>query len=195
MSNPGTRICFRVGDDDARKLAQGFSSFEARDIQNLETGRAICRVERSDWDFNLAVPFPQEPSETEAIKRREEVIAASRKKYANAEGGGRGGIKPTMGFRKAFGETGFETHGGARRTCATETSAGTCAGRGRSCGSPGAPEGGSLGNRAGRCFGKKSAGAARRPWPRRRSAPSDSAAHKKSRRRAWLPQRHREADS
>jgi DNA helicase HerA-like ATPase len=82
LSNAGTRICFRVGDDDAKKLADGFSAFEARDLQNLETGQAVCRVERSDWDFNLAVPLPKETAEAEAAKRRAEVIAASRKRYA-----------------------------------------------------------------------------------------------------------------
>src|SRR5260370_16767394 len=53
MSNPFTRIVFRVGDDDARKLADGFGFFESRDLQNLETGQAVARVERSDFDFNL----------------------------------------------------------------------------------------------------------------------------------------------
>src|SRR5947208_7206793 len=47
MSNPYTRVCFRVGDDDAKKLADGFASFEARDLQNLGTGEAIARIERS----------------------------------------------------------------------------------------------------------------------------------------------------
>ena len=82
IANPGTRICFRVGDDDARKLADGFSFFEAKDLQTLGTGQAICRVERSDFDFNLSVPLPEEPPEEEAAARREAVIAASRKKYA-----------------------------------------------------------------------------------------------------------------
>lgn len=81
LSNSGTRICFRVGDDDAKKLADGFSFFEARDLQNLETGQAICRVERSDYDFNLAVARAEEPSEADATKRRQAVAAASRKKY------------------------------------------------------------------------------------------------------------------
>jgi len=82
MSNPGTRICFKVGDDDARKLADGFSFFEAKDLQNLSTGDAICRVERSDFDFNLRVPLPTEPPDAECRERRQEIITASRKKYA-----------------------------------------------------------------------------------------------------------------
>src|SRR6185436_8553756 len=81
MSHPFTRIVFRVGDDDARKLAEGFSSFEARDLKNLETGQAICRVERSDYDFNLTVPLPEESDPDEAASRRQEAITSSRKKY------------------------------------------------------------------------------------------------------------------
>ncbi len=82
MTHPYTRIVFRVGDDDARKLAEGFSAFEAQDLRNLETGQAICRVERSDFDFNLSVPFPAAPDQDAATARREEVITVSRNRYA-----------------------------------------------------------------------------------------------------------------
>jgi hypothetical protein len=81
MSHPYTRIVFRVGDDDARKLAEGFSFFESKDLRNLETGQAICRVERSDFDFNLSVPLPETVDEAEASTRRQEVITGSREKY------------------------------------------------------------------------------------------------------------------
>ncbi len=81
MSHPFTRIVFRVGDEDARKLGDGFSFFEARDLKNLETGQAIARVERSDFDFNLTVPLPETQDEAEASNRRQEVITASREKY------------------------------------------------------------------------------------------------------------------
>ena len=56
LANTATRVCFRVGDDDARKLEDGFASFTARDIQNLGIGQAICRIERADWDFSLSTP-------------------------------------------------------------------------------------------------------------------------------------------
>lgn len=82
LGSPFTRISFRVGDDDARKLSDGFPHFEARDLQNLGKGEAIMRVERSDYDFNLAVPLLDEPSDAETAERREVVIAASRAKYA-----------------------------------------------------------------------------------------------------------------
>jgi hypothetical protein len=84
MAHPYTRIVFRVGDDDAKKLAEGFSYFEAKDLRNLETGQAVARVERSDYDFNLIVPLPVEPDKNSVTTRRQEVITVSRKKYGTA---------------------------------------------------------------------------------------------------------------
>jgi hypothetical protein len=81
MSNPATRIVFKVGDDDAKKLAEGFTFFKAQDFKNLANGQAICRVERSDFDFNLSVPLPAKADEVEAAMRREKIITASRAKY------------------------------------------------------------------------------------------------------------------
>jgi hypothetical protein len=81
LSGCFTRIVFHVGDDDAKKLAEGFSHFEASDLRNLEAFQAVVRVERSDYDFNLAVR-PFEPlDETRTAVRREEVITCSRRKY------------------------------------------------------------------------------------------------------------------
>ena len=83
LSNAGTRIVFRVGDADARTLAEGFADFEADSIRKLGVGEAICRVERNDFDFNLRVPLPEDvPTVEEAAAIREQVIAASRAKYA-----------------------------------------------------------------------------------------------------------------
>jgi hypothetical protein len=81
MSHPATRIVFRVGDSDAKKLAEGFSFFDAQDLKNLEIGQAIARVERSDFDFNLTVPLPEKVDEEEAARRRQEVITVSRERY------------------------------------------------------------------------------------------------------------------
>lgn len=82
LLNAGTRIVFRVNDRDARVLENGFSSFEARDVQNLETFHAVCRVERSDWDFNLRVEQPVNLDEKNPRDRRTAVIDAARLKYA-----------------------------------------------------------------------------------------------------------------
>jgi len=84
MSHPYTRVVFRIGDDDAKKLADGFSYFEAKDLRNLPTGQAVCRVERSDFDFNLSVPMPQPVDVAVAEARRSEVVTASRRRYAMA---------------------------------------------------------------------------------------------------------------
>ena len=82
LSMPYTRVVFRVGDADARALEQGFSFFEARDLQNLDRGQAICRVEKADNDFNLTVPLPDPVDRQKAELIRQNVIAASRATYA-----------------------------------------------------------------------------------------------------------------
>ena len=79
-----TRIVLRVGDDDAKKLADGFESFDAKSLKNLEKYHAIARIERNDWDFNLALRKPDLPSVEDAERRKAEVIAASRVKYGTS---------------------------------------------------------------------------------------------------------------
>jgi len=74
-----TRIVLRVGSDDANKLADGFESFDDKSLKNLEKYHAIARIERNDWDFNLALRQPDLTDFTES--RKTEVIAASRAKY------------------------------------------------------------------------------------------------------------------
>ena len=82
LTQPCTRIVFKVGDDDAKKLGEGFESFDVRSLKNLEKFHAIARVERNDCDFNLALRKPELPDEAEAQERRDRIIAASRAKYA-----------------------------------------------------------------------------------------------------------------
>ncbi|MCI0406275.1 MAG: type IV secretory system conjugative DNA transfer family protein, partial [candidate division Zixibacteria bacterium] len=83
ISNPYTRICFRLGDSDARKLADGFSHFDAKDLQNLGVGQAIVRIERAEFDFNLkTLPLP--PVQVAVAKtRRERLFELSRQTYAS----------------------------------------------------------------------------------------------------------------
>lgn len=57
LSNPKIRICFRLGDNDAKRLESGFSYFEQSDLQNLERGEAIIRIGSSNNDFSLTT-FP-----------------------------------------------------------------------------------------------------------------------------------------
>lgn len=81
MSNSHTRVVFRVGDEDARKLADGFSFFETKDLQSLGIGDAIGRVERSNFDFNLTIPLSPRP-DPQAAAGVQAVISASRARYA-----------------------------------------------------------------------------------------------------------------
>ncbi len=72
LGNAYTRICFRLGDEDARTLSQGFSFFEADDLGNLGTGEAICRVGRKEHDFNLrTVQVKREDPEALETRRRD----------------------------------------------------------------------------------------------------------------------------
>ena len=83
ISNPYTRVCFRLGDFDAKKLEEGFSFFKAKDLQNLSVGEAICRIERAEYDFNLkTTPVPAVEPEL-AARRREQILASSRERYAS----------------------------------------------------------------------------------------------------------------
>lgn len=81
LANPATRICFRVGDEDAKRLEDGFSSFTARDLQNLGVGQAVCRIDRADWDFSLTTQPLQVLEAAVARERRERAIASSRERY------------------------------------------------------------------------------------------------------------------
>jgi hypothetical protein len=80
-ANAYTRVYFRVGNDDAKKLAEGLTSFEPMDLQNLAVGEAICRVEKPEFDFNLRTVPLENPDEQQAASNREAVVALSRQKF------------------------------------------------------------------------------------------------------------------
>lgn len=82
LANCQTRVCFRLGDTDAEKLASGFSFFDAKALQNLGVGEAIVRIERAEYDFNLKT-FPAQPFEKDvAEKKRAAIIEHTREIYA-----------------------------------------------------------------------------------------------------------------
>ncbi len=82
LANCCTRVVFRVSDRDARELESGFAHFAAADLQNLGVGEAICRVGRSEADFNLGVPESDAYGEVEIPGAREAAIRASHARYA-----------------------------------------------------------------------------------------------------------------
>src|ERR1035437_885308 len=82
LANAYTRIVFRVGEQDAKTLSDGFSFFDAADLQNLGVGEAIARIERRDFDFNLRTSGINNVDQGLADAQRKTVIAMSRTKYA-----------------------------------------------------------------------------------------------------------------
>ncbi len=81
ISNPYIRICFRLGDNDAKRLESGFSYFDQSDLQNLGVGEAIVRVGSAKNDFNITTrrlsDIQQGGEDT-----RNYIIKNTREKYA-----------------------------------------------------------------------------------------------------------------
>jgi hypothetical protein len=82
MANAGTRIVFRVSDDDAKQLADGFAAFLPEDLRTLAVGDAVARYGTADNDFSLEVPLASSVGEDEASTRRALVRERSRAQYA-----------------------------------------------------------------------------------------------------------------
>ncbi|NVK52476.1 MAG: ATP-binding protein [Flavobacteriaceae bacterium] len=84
IANPYIRICFRLGDIDARKLDSGFSSFSDSDLLSLQTGQTIIRFGGANKDFNCDT-FPLSEIDTKySSYLKEYVIQQSRNKYTQS---------------------------------------------------------------------------------------------------------------
>jgi hypothetical protein len=82
MANAGTRVLFRVGERDAKALAEGLSFFGPADLLSLRVGEAIARIENATGDCNLKTRLPPAVSAEVARERRDAVILRSRERYA-----------------------------------------------------------------------------------------------------------------
>ena len=82
LGNAYTRICFRVGEEDARSLERGMSFFTAEDLLRLRVGEAICRVGGREGDFNLSVERLPAINPAEARERREALREQSARRFA-----------------------------------------------------------------------------------------------------------------
>ena len=82
LTNAQVRICFRLGDTDAERLASGFSFFDSNALQNLGTGEAIMRIEKAENDFNLRTLPPAPVAKEHADRRKTAIIENTRKNYA-----------------------------------------------------------------------------------------------------------------
>ncbi len=85
LGNVNTRIVFRVGEPDAKKLQEGFSGFDYTDLQNLGRGEAVIRIEQPQYDCSLNTiplqPIPEHQKEA----NKEVVIATTRKLYTKSK--------------------------------------------------------------------------------------------------------------
>lgn len=85
ISNPHIRICFRLGDIDAKKLESGFSYFDQSDVQSLSVGQAIVRIGSSHNDFNIST-FPLLGINIETANNiKDYVIQNTRERYAKSQ--------------------------------------------------------------------------------------------------------------
>jgi hypothetical protein len=82
MGNAGTRVAFRVGERDAKVLAEGLSFFHAADLMSLRVGEAIARIDNSQGDCNLKTELLPAVAAEVASERREAISARSRERYA-----------------------------------------------------------------------------------------------------------------
>jgi hypothetical protein len=72
LAEAHTRICFGLGDKDARTLGKSFSFFTAEDLESLGTGEAIVRMGKRTQDFNLrTLPIAKGDGDALAARRRD----------------------------------------------------------------------------------------------------------------------------
>ncbi|MEP6673660.1 MAG: type IV secretion system DNA-binding domain-containing protein [Ferruginibacter sp.] len=82
LGNTYTRVVFRVGETDAKKLQDGFSSFDFTDLQNLGRGEAVIRIEQPKYDCSLDTKPLSDVSDEEQQLSISAIISHSRKTYA-----------------------------------------------------------------------------------------------------------------
>jgi predicted DNA-binding transcriptional regulator AlpA len=82
LGNAGTRVVFRVGERDAKALAEGLSFFGAADLMSLRTGEAVARIDNAHGDVNLKTRLLPEVNADTAARRREAITARSRALYS-----------------------------------------------------------------------------------------------------------------
>lgn len=68
LGNIYTRIVFRVGEPDARKLQDGFTDFDYTEMQNLGVGEALIRIEQPRYNTT----FDTEPLKPVDLQTRRE---------------------------------------------------------------------------------------------------------------------------
>lgn len=81
LSSAHIRMCFKVEDQDSRRLAEAFDGFEARDLRSLGIGQCVSRVGPSHHSFRLATTGPDRYGEG-CLERAHQARSHSREQYA-----------------------------------------------------------------------------------------------------------------
>ncbi len=82
LSNVYTRIIFRVGEPDAKKLQDGLGEFDSIDLQNLGKGEAIVRIEQPQYTTSLeTIPLDSFDAQI-AMTNRDIIVKHCRKMYS-----------------------------------------------------------------------------------------------------------------
>lgn len=82
ISNAYTRICFRLGNNDAKKLESGFSYFEQDDLQGLNIGETIVCIGGNNNDFNMKTSKMSEINDEISSGIKDYIIQNTRNNYA-----------------------------------------------------------------------------------------------------------------
>jgi hypothetical protein len=80
-TNAGARVCFRLGDTDAKRFANTLSTFDLGDLQNLGISEAIVRMEKNEQDFTVSVSPSSERNTNISVGIVEVIKEYSRKTY------------------------------------------------------------------------------------------------------------------
>jgi DNA helicase HerA-like ATPase len=81
IGNAHTRICFRLGESDAERMAGGGTGFSADDFRNLKVGEAIVRVGEASAAFNVEVAAPVATDVEAAREAKARLLAGSAARY------------------------------------------------------------------------------------------------------------------
>lgn len=84
LGNINTRVVFRVGEPDAKKLQDGFSGFDYTDLQNLGRGEAVVRIEQPQYDCSMETFKPERVTEEQRTSNMAAVVAQTREHYGQA---------------------------------------------------------------------------------------------------------------
>lgn len=81
LSNAYTRVAFRLGDQDARGLEDGFAHYGREELQSLATGQAICRIGGAENDCVLEIPWNAPNSTSDSPSLVEEIRSRTQQQY------------------------------------------------------------------------------------------------------------------